>query len=66
MAEPMRGELRVVDGEPVMWVCLDDVLDWLASLPGKTQHQAAGQAALEIRGMLIESVSNADWFQGDG
>jgi hypothetical protein len=61
MDEPMRGEMRKNDaGDPEVWICLDEVLDWLAELPGKTDHPAAGQSALEIRQMLIDFVGNAE------
>jgi hypothetical protein len=61
MAETtIRSEMRQVDGKPEIMVNLSDVLTWLTELPELSSHPAGGQAALEIRQLLITAVDNAE------
>jgi hypothetical protein len=62
----IRSEMRVEEeGEPEIWANLGDVLDWLQTLPGLTDHRVAGAVALEIKEMLLASVTNAELVQKD-
>jgi hypothetical protein len=55
-------EFKVLDdgmGGHDVWVRVGDVLDWLEDLPNQTPSVAAAGAALEIRQMLVDAVSDA-------
>ena len=57
----IRSELREgTEGEAEIWTNLGDILDWLDELPERTNNRIAAAAALEVRQMLFDSVSNAE------
>jgi hypothetical protein len=61
----IRNEMRIVDGEPEIWANLGDVVDWLQELPQQRMTRpVAGAVALEIKQMLLDSVSNAEFSEG--
>lgn len=62
----IRNELRQnKQGEPEVWANLDDILDWLGTLPSNTNHPAAAGAAMEIKQMLLDQFGNATVVKGE-
>lgn len=61
----IRNHLRQNEqGEPEVWANLGDILDWLDTLPGHSNHPVAAGAALEIKQALLEQFGNATVVQG--
>jgi hypothetical protein len=57
----IRSEMRIgADGEPELLANLGDILDWLDTLPARTDNRIAAAVAYEIRKMLFESVDEAE------
>jgi hypothetical protein len=60
----IRNHLRQNEpGEPEVWANLGDILDWLDTLASPGNHPAGTKAALEIKQMLLEQLSNATVVQ---
>jgi len=60
---PIRHQLREVNGKREVWSSLDDILVSLAEWTELTEDPHARKAALEIREMLIESVTDPETRQ---
>jgi hypothetical protein len=60
----IRNELRQSEqGDPEVWANLGDILDWLDTLASPGSHPAGAKAALEIKQMLLEQLTNAAVLQ---